>query len=199
MGLEIGFNIYKKEKKDGKIILTEQKLTDKEFGKSYSCGRCNVNYSWGEYFECSKDVTVTPTFDEELDGYKLSEDGYSAVLKYVPYKDFKDAIVKAINEERDSAYETKRQYYKRINEYKTEIQELRELQKSCTESQEYAFNRWEDQIGEKKDMVNELEEALRTFDEDDYDMSHANYAEDLLKFMEEKMDEGFVTIPYYSY
>ena len=32
MGLEIGFNIYKKEKKDGKIILTEQKLADKEFG-----------------------------------------------------------------------------------------------------------------------------------------------------------------------
>ena len=73
------------------------------------------------------------------------------------------------------------------------------MQKSCTESQEYAFNRWEDQIGEKKDMVNELEEALRTFDEDDYDMSHARYVEDLLKFMEEKMDEGFVTIPYYSY
>lgn len=199
MGLEIGFNIYKKEKKDGKIALTKQDLTDKEFGESYSCGRCEVNYSWGDYFECGKETTVTPTFDEELDGYDLSGTDDHAVLKYVPYQEFKGKVAAAIKEARNSAYETKREYLQRINEYKADIKELRELQKSCSESQEYAFNRWEDQIGEKKDMIHELEEALRTFDEDDYDMSHARYAEDLLKFMEEKMEEGFVAIPYYSY
>ena len=206
MGLDIGFNIYEKKKDEkGGITLEEEKIPEDKEYETWSCGRCAVNYSWGYGSSYTSDLITRPTFDEELDGYKIpqtEEDkkyGYTPVnLKYIPFKEFKAAVSDAINEAYNDGLSEKRAMFQKIAENVKEIKELREWQKGCTEKNKYAFDRWEDRIQELKSENAELNSNIDTYDEDDYDVSHAKHLDKILKYLEECQDKGYVCIPWYS-
>ena len=74
MGLEIGFDIYKKEKDDkGKPFLKKVEFPKEKEDDSWSCGRCEVNYSWGYGFRAENGKTIQVTFDKELDNYAMPQ------------------------------------------------------------------------------------------------------------------------------
>lgn len=206
MGLDIGFYIYKKTKNEkGEIALEEEEFPEDKENETWSCGRCEVNYAWGYGYSYTEDLVTRVTFDEELGGYKLpqTEDekkyGYSPIiLKYVPFNKFKEEVSDAINEAYNEGFSAKRNMYQQIMENDKTIKELRELQKECTEKNKYAFDRWEDRIQELKSDNVELNNDINTYDEDDYDVSHAKHLDRILKYLEECQDKGYVCIPWYS-
>lgn len=210
MGLDIGFDIYKKEKdKNGKIILVEKEFPENRKDDTWCCGRCEVNYSWGyghsygEFGNAESPITK-PTFDKELDGYKFESERegtiiYSpVVLKYVPFKEFEDNVNDAIAETEKEAFESKRGLYNQINEKTKTISELRNLQKECDEDNEFAFNKWTEEIRDLKDEIAELTEMLDNYDTEDYDTSHAKRVKNMLKYLKECQEDGYVCIPYFS-
>lgn len=207
MGLDIGFDIYKKEKgKDGKIALTRQEFPENRKDDAWCCGRCNVNYSWGyghsegEFGNPDSPVTE-PTFDKELDGYRFDpeREGYRAtVLKYVPFDDFKSQVNDAIEETEEQSLETKRGLLKQIDENTEEISELREWQRKCDESNEFAFDKWAERIKDLKGEIAELKDTLENYDEDDYDAGHAKLVKRMLEYLEECQKDGYVCIPFFS-
>lgn len=207
MGLDIGFDIYKKEKdKSGKIMLAEQEFPENRKADAWCCGRCEVNYSWGyghSYGEFGNpDSPITkPTFDKELDGYRFKperEECSPVVLKYVPFEEFKGNVTDAIEETEKQALESKHNLFSQINEKTTTISELRNLQKECDEDNEFAFNKWTEEIRELKDEIAELKDMLNNYDTDDYDASHAKRVKNMLKYLEECQKDGYVCIPFFS-
>lgn len=207
MGLDIGFDIYKKEKdKTGKITLIEKEFPKNREDDAWCCGRCDVNYSWGyghsygEFGNADSPITK-PTFDKELDGYRIEpeKETYSPViLKYVPFKEFKDNVTDAIEETEKQAFESKHGLLGQISEKTKTISELRNLQKECDEDSEFAFNKWGEEIKDLKDEIVELNEMIDNYDSEDYDMSHAKRVKNMLKYLEECQESGYVCIPFFS-
>lgn len=207
MGLDIGFDIYKKEKdKTGKITLIEKEFPENREDDAWCCGRCDVNYSWGyghsygEFGNADSPITK-PTFDKELDGYKFEpeKEMYSTVvLKYIPFKEFKDNVTDAIEETEKQAFESKHNLFKQVTEKTKTISELRNLQKECDEDNEFAFNKWTEEIKDLKDEILELNEMIDNYDSEDYDASHAKRVKNMLKYLEECQKDGYVCIPFFS-
>lgn len=210
MGLDIGFDIYKKEKdKNGKLTLVEKEFPENRKDDTWCCGRCEVNYSWGyghSYGELgnAESPNTRPTFDKELDGYRFEpkKEGNivfsPTVLKYVPFEEFKGAVADAIGETEKEAFESKRSLLGQINEKTKTISELRNLQKECDEENEFAFNKWTEEIKELKGEIAELNEMLNNYDAEDYDVSHAKCVKNMLNYLEECQEDGYVCIPYFS-
>lgn len=208
MGLDIGFDIYKKKKeKDGKIVLEKAKIPEEHEYDAWACGRCDVNYAWGyghtcNYFEKGPDVN--PVFDKELDGYQFEpvKEGtieYNPVkLKYIPYEEFKKNVMDAVEETEQNTFDTKKDLWNQIDEKTKTITELRELQKECTEDNEYAFEKWGEEIQQLKEDKAELKNMLDHYDEEDYDASHAKRIRAMIKYMEECQKDGYVCVPFYS-
>lgn len=207
MGLDIGFDIYKKEKdKNGKITLVAQEFPENRKDDAWCCGRCDVTYSWGyghsdgDFGNPDSPITK-PTFDKELDGYKFEPGSgiYSTtVLKYVPFDDFKGNVTNAIEETEEEAFEVKRGLLKQINQNTQTISELRDLQRGCDEDNEFAFDKWTSEIKDLKDENAELHDTLSGYDEDDYDASHAKQVRKMLEYLEECQKDGYVCIPFFS-
>lgn len=192
MGQEIGFNIYKKDELEKNKRLVEVEGVDLPF----VCGRTDSTNSWGELFSFTKEKTITPVFQKELDGF---EDDYST-YKLVDFEDFKKCVLDVVKKDLDDSFKDKCAIYKHINEMKEEIGELRELQRDCTEDQSYAFNRWEEAISTLKDSIRESEEYVKDFDTEDYTGSHAKYTKDLLMSMEKYLEKDeYLVIPFYSF
>ena len=67
MGLDLGFTIYKKERdNEGKLLLRKVEFPKDREDDAWSCGRCDVNYSWDFGGEQRNGKIIRPTFDEEL-------------------------------------------------------------------------------------------------------------------------------------
>ena len=139
MGLEIGFDIYKKEKDDkGKPFLKKVEFPKEKEDDSWSCGRCEVNYSWGYGYKANIKEINQVTFDKELDNYAMpqtkeaEEYGFTpVVLHYVPYDEYKKHVEDSIDETIKEGFDAKRSLLSQIYENKKEIAEHRELQRKC--------------------------------------------------------------------
>ena len=204
MGLEAGFDIYKKKKGgDGKVVLEKQEFPKGSDDRvTYSCGRYPVNYAWGTGASESSEGSVQATFDKELDGYVLVNNeaaDYKSVLKYIPLEDFEARVTEEIENARKEANEAKTSLWTSIQDLRDEISELRALQKSCKAENEFAFDKWEDRVREDKESISDLQERLKNYDEEDFDASAAARASDMLKYMKELMKDGYTAIPYCSY
>lgn len=206
MGLEIGFDIYKKEKDDkGKPFLKKVEFPKEKEYDSWSCGRCGVNYSWG-YGCYEKDGKINQvTFDKELDNYAIpqtkedKENGYTpVVLHYIPYEEYKKYVEESIDDTIKKGYEAKHSLFSLIIENKETIKELREWQKKCNSDNEFAFDKWTEEIKELKQENIELQTNVDHYDEEDYDVSHAHRLKKLLQYLEKCQEEGYVCIPWYS-
>lgn len=207
MGLEIGFNIYKKEKDDkGKPFLKKVEFPKEKEDDSWSCGRCEVNYSWGYGFREETGKIIQVTFDKELDNYAMpqtkeeEECGYTPViLHYIPFEEYKKYVENSIDETIKEGFEAKHSLFSRICDNHKSIAELRELQRKCNSDNEFAFDKWTEEIKELKNENTNLQNEMDHYDEEDYDVSHANRLKNLLQYLEECQKEGYTCLPWYSY
>ena len=198
MGLEIGYYLYEKKPLDEENKFVEAKGID----ASWVCGRCDVNYSWGELFKFEPHREIAPVFQKGLKDKKKSYDqgDFAVEFNLVDYDEFSQIVKSAIQEARDDAFEDKRRLLKEIKDLKNKKAELRGLQKECTEDNAFAFDRWSAEIADIDEAIVEKQAYLDEYDEEDYDMSHAKYVENLLKEMKERLDEDeYYVVPYYSY
>lgn len=195
MGLDIGYHLYEKKPVD-----TENKYIEAGIETGWVCGRCSATYAWGEMFKFEKEKETCPVFQEGLKDKKESLEEYSVEFKYVKFKDFKDNIINTLNQIYEKGREEMRNLLKENSRDKERIKELRELQKSCTKHQEFAFNKWSEEINELQDAINNRSEYYDTYKEEDYDYSHADYVKDLLEEMEKHIKEDkYYVVPYFSY
>lgn len=193
MGLDIGFNLYRKEK--GKFVPIE--LND----KNWVCGRCDATYAWDYGFDLThNDYDVVPVFNAAYDNEQLNE---TTKMKYIPFKNFFEVVndrLKAVYEERSQCYSNMQE---RVNRLYDEIKELRKLQKSCTADNAYAFDRWEERIREIKADIDASEDELATFHQDDYDYCRFVAVRDMLIKMREYVsgeeDNEYIVVPFFSY
>lgn len=201
MGQEIGFSLYEKKPVDegGKFVYASKNGID--IKTPWVCGRTESTGSWGNLFDFGGDKAVVPVFQKELDGKARDyAEGYREIFKYYDFDDFKEDVLEAIRRDLDDALELKNSVYRRIQENKDAISELRELQKNCTESQEYAFDRWGEEIEQKKEAIASSEEYLAEFDDENYEYCHALAVKDLLAEIEKYVQDGeYYVIPYFSY
>lgn len=197
MGLEIGFNLYEKKPLDEE---DKYVLASVEPECSYVCGRTDTTYSWSTYFTFNQKDTITPVFQEALKDKVEKLDDFSQKYKLISFEDFKEPIMSAIKEVIEDKDTSKLNIRKTIFKYKNEINELRELQQKCTEDNEFAFDKWEEQIQNLKTDISELEDSYDTYEEEDYDYSHAIAVKELLEEMEKYLKEDrYYVIPFYSY
>lgn len=198
MGLDIGYSLYEKEPFDKEKKLVEVKKDDWE--DRWACGRCEVNNSWGELFKFNGQKTIVPVFQKGLADKVQTLEDYSEEYKRVDFNDFKQCVLEAIRKTYQDALDAKTNILKRIKRSEKQIEELRELQKTCTEDQEYAFNRWGEEIAELKESIAEDDEYYDTYNEEDYDYTHAKKLEKLIRKMEEELKEDkYYIIPYFSF
>lgn len=198
MGLDLGYNLYEKKPFDTENKLVEVKTDD--YDERWMCGRCAVNYSWGDLFEFNHEKTIVPVFQKSLDGKAQKLEEYEEDYKFYSFDEFKRHILEAVQRVYSDALAAKSDARKRIKEREEQIKELRELQKDCSAEQEYAFNRWADEIDELKAANIEDKKYIESYEEDDYDYWHAKRIEELVRLMEEDLKEDkYYVIPYYSF
>ena len=197
MGQDIGFSLYEKKPFDeeGKWVSV------KDIETPNVCGRTNSTNSWGLYFEFNADGSTTPVFQKTLNKKLLdSDDSYKNKLKLMSFKDFKENIMQAVENDLQEAQQDKFSYLTSIDGYEKDIKELRELQRNCTEDQSYAFDRWEQNIRDYKECIDNIREGYRTFNEEDYNYTHAIAVKELINEMEKYLEENkYYVVPYYSY
>ncbi len=196
MGQYIGFTLYEKKPLDEENKLVKAKA-DPDL---YICGRCDVTSSWGEYFDITFEKYTTPVFQKELADKVQTLEEYSERYKYIPFEDFKQTVMDAVEEE----YATTDNYLQSLlrDNYKAEkeIKNLRELQKSCTEDQAYAFKEWGYEIKKLKDEIDANNYTLEHYKKEDYDYTHAQEVEKLINALEKYLKEDkYYVIPYSSY
>ncbi len=192
MGQEIGFHLYKKDAFD-----KDKKLVEAEVPEAPCvCGRTEATCFWGALFRFSSDKTVVPVFQRELDGF---EDDY-ARYELADFEEFKARVDEAVKYEYSVCYEEKQEAYRKIKDMRDEIDELRESQRKCTADNSYAFDRWEKRIQELKESIVIQEDYVRSYEDEDYNYTHAKHVEDLLSAMEKHLKENkYLVVPYYSY
>ncbi len=199
MGLDIGYTLYEKEPfdKEGKLV----RAKEDEFDDSrWACGRCEVNNSWGDLFHFDREKTIVPVFQKELADKVQNLEEYSEEYKLYTYDEFKKHVLEAVQEVYENSLEIKRDICHRIKKNKESIKELRDLQKSCTEDEQYAFEKWGEEIDSLKEDIDEDENYFDTFDEEDYDFTHAKRIEELVRKMGEDLEEDkYYIIPYFSF
>lgn len=198
MGLEIGYYLYEKKPLDEENRFVEAEGID----PSWVCGRCDVTYSWGELFKFEPNREIAPIFQKGLEGKKKSYDHGDYVVEFdlIEYDEFRRLIDSAIQDARDKAFDAKQNLFKEIKALKNKKSELRELQKECTEDNAFAFDKWSAEISEIDDAILCKQTYLEEYDDEDYDLSHAKYVENLLREMKERLDEDkYYVVPYYSY
>lgn len=206
MGLEIGFNIYKKGKDDkGKLILKKVDFPEGREDDSWSCGRCDVNESWRYGYGEKSGKIIRVTFDQDLDNYefplskKEEKEGYSPIsLGYMPYKEFKKNVMDAVNEAFKEGEETKKYLSSMIFENIKTIKELRDLQMKCTSSNEFAFYKWSEEIEKLKEENRDFQSDIDNYEKENYDMIHAIKLKKILQYLERCQEEGYTCIPWYS-
>lgn len=194
MGLDYGFTVYK----NGKV-----ERVDSE--RAWVRGRSDVATAFGNFFTFSwgdgdTDTSASgPIFQKEYDGQVI--DGYKRT--YVKFEDFRNAIMEAVNNEKRFYADSRVHARNRLQQLESANAKLRELQFKCTEANAYAFDRWNDEIRDNEDSMDELREVLSD-DNKAYEYFGGDYwtaqeVEDMLNFMKEKLDAGEVVLPFFSF
>lgn len=198
MGQEIGFDLYEKAPFDKDRTL----IAVKNLGDYYVCGRTDSTNSWGDLFKFEHTSEDTPVFQEGLIGkeYRSVDDDFVRHYVACDFDEFKQHVMTSVTDDFDACDKDKRALLTSINNLKKSNGELRELQKTCTEEQSYAFDRWEEEIHENKQSIAELTEAYAEYDDDDYVYLHAKWVKELLEDMERYIKEDkYYVIPFFSY
>lgn len=196
MGLDIGYHLYKKQPVDERSEFTEFE----GFEPSWVCGRCEVNYSWGELFKHSDSKETTPVFQEGLADKRFVEGDYVEDFELVKFEDFKRIVQNEIDHTFEQGREEKKSLLESIRRKEEQKKELRNLQKSCTEDEEFAFEKWGDEIRDLDSDIAELKDCLDSYDDEDYDWTHARAVQNLLNEMEKKLEEDeYYVVPFFSY
>lgn len=193
MGLDIGFTLYEKKPFDeeGKLVRADIDIDD-----NWLCGWGKPNESWGSLFEFGEQYIV-PVFQKELADKEFKLEEFSEKYRLVDFDEFADYVREACADEYREASERRNEVYKEIAEANESIEELRELQKGCTEDNAFAFERWGHEISELKDRIKFLDERLK---ENDFgDENQAKSVNALLESMEKYLKEDkYYVIPYFS-
>lgn len=195
MGLEIGYYLYEKKPLD-----EEGKYINAPIETKWACGRCNSTYSWGEMFKFESNKETCPVFQEGLKGKKKCSEDYIVEFNLIDFEDFKSDILRVLDKVYDTGREEMLNLLNLNIKDRNTIKELRQLQKECTEDQEFAFNKWSAEIKELQESISDREDYYDTYKEEDYEYSHADYVKDLLETMEKDLKEDkYYVVPYYSY
>lgn len=195
MGLDIGFNLYKKEPLDERGEFVE---ADVQGIDNWACGWSAPTEAWGSLFYFDEHSSIVPVFQKGITvrGRQVLEE-YSEEYKLVDFEDFASPIEDAVANVAEEAKEERIRKAKEIERLKRDNKSLRELQKGCTEDQQYAFDRWDEEIRSNKERLELLEESLA--DDDDYELSYARRVTELLKEMKGFVDrDEYYVIPFYS-
>lgn len=195
MGLDIGFNLYEKKPFDEKGEFVLPDLTT-----PWVCGRTNSTNSWGELFKFGRDDSEVPVFQKELDGKSRTFDSFTEKYVFTDFENFKSTVMSSVDDDLAECHATKQAMHRRINELREKISELRELQKTCTEENGYAFDRWEEHIRGYTENIHNLQEDLTDFEDNDYEYCHAIAVRELLADMERYIKENkYYVIPIFSF
>lgn len=213
MGLQIGFDLFKKEinqeNKEIKLIPVNFYDGYLGLGDTWICGRCTVTKAWDYGFKLSlsnekeADLDEIPTFDKELDGWisPKNDYDYQYKLRYIPFEEYKNAIMKVVQKVYDDHSKYIQELSKIIKNINDKIKHYEDLQLKCTEDNKFAFDKWQEKIDELEEE-NQRNYSIM-FDDDpedeDYDYNHAKAVEKLIKNMENYQKEGYVVIPFYSF
>lgn len=195
MGLDIGYHLYDKKKVD-----EENKFVEADIETKWACGRCNVTYSWGEMFKFGVGKEIVPVFQEGLKGkiQEYSED-YEVEFNFVKFEDFRDIVKKAIDETFEEGRENKLALLRNNLKDKEKIKDLRKLQMECTEDQEFAFDKWSEEINELQSGIDDRQDIYDKYEEEDYSYCHAIYVKELLEEMTKYLKEDkYYVVPYFS-
>lgn len=196
MGLEIGYKVFDKK-------LFPIKIDDNE--QNFVCGRCDVTHSWynrafdANYSDDNDKFVEVVVFNPEYDGhysYYDNNDEYCMRMHYVPFKDFEKKVKYAI----DEAFKNHADYIAEVKDLAHEkfvaIDEYRNLQLKAKTTA--AFDGYQKLIEEAASCLAEYTNALKTYDEDDYEYTHAKIIKEMLENIKKHLDNGEVVIAYYS-
>lgn len=196
MGLDIGYYLYKKQPVDER----NEYIQREGFEPAWVCGRNEICDAWGELFYYSLNKEITPVFQQGLAGKKRVYGEFSEEFKLVKFEDFKSIVQNAIDEAFESGRKEKKDLAASISRNKEKQKELRDLQKTCTENEAYAFEQWGREIKELDEEIDELQERLNSYDNTDYFWNKAEEVQNLLNEMEQKLKEDeYYVVPYFSY
>ena len=199
MGLDIGYTLYEKEPFDLDRVLIRAHLSSYEEDERWSCGRCNINYCWGDLFDYKSDNLVTPVFQDKLDKYTSTEENYTETYQLMSFNDFKRHILSAVQEVYEAANKEKSDILKTLERRAEEIAELRKCQQQCTSVQGYAFDKWSAEIAELREANTELSEYYDNYDNENYDYCKAKKLESMIRLMEQDLAEDkYYIVPFFS-
>lgn len=195
MSCEIGYSLYDKEA----FAIRKELVYVENLETVFYCGRNELTDRWGYMFGTTNNAhkDIRPTFNKELDGY---ESEYF-VLKYIDFKDFRRELQAMRDEFEEKSRRIQKMTYNTISQYRNRIRELRELQRKCTDEEEYAFNKWEERINELYDEIARLERELDDSECNEYP-SYIKFLDTIIKEMEQMVNDEqchFYVIPYYAY
>lgn len=194
MGLDIGYYLYEKKPLDD-----EGKYIKPDIDTLTVCGKCDVVYSWGNLFEFINEKEICPVFQEGLKNKKESLEEYSIEYKLVDFNEFKKIVTDAITETKKECAKDYQDILKQIKKAEDQIKELRELQRCCTKDQEFAFDKWTDEISELKNYIDESLNYANTYYDTAYAYNKASAVIKLLAEMEKYLKEDkYYIIPYYN-
>lgn len=206
MSLEIGYSIYKND--NGKLIKLKQDEINAVFGanfwgRTWACGRNDINYAWGRGydFRSSDQCAFSPVFDKAFDGYIFDKDewGWCEKLEYADFDEFVKKVTADFADKQEEAHQAKFNLYRQIRQLQNKIKDLRELQKSCTPNQEFAFDKWTEEIC---DIENDIDEKTEYIDGDDfkdcYDLNHIDAVNEMINDMRDIQKKGYIVVPFYS-
>lgn len=202
MGLEIGFSLYEKNKK-GKLVYSKTNENEELY---FTCGRYDATNAFGVYFSETFKETTRPTFVKELNGYQLTwttpsgEEMKGDKLVFVPFNEFKNGILESIDSIEKDLLKVKKTYKGFLKTINEKIENLRLLQKSCTEEQKFAFIMWQKEIESLEEEKSEYAHSIENFEEEDDDYRKCQDVRKILEQMEKYQNEGkYIVLPYYSY
>lgn len=195
MGLDIGFTLYEKKPWDEEGRLVRADVGGDGY-ENWRCGWGRPNESWGHMFEFGEQYVV-PVFQKGLTDRKPEQGDGDPAYKLVDFDEFADYVHEACTDEYHEASEYRQHLRSEREACKEAIDELRELQRGCTSDNEYAFDRWNDEISDNKERIKSIDGMLA---EDDFgEERQAKSVNALLEAMEEhvKQDKYYV-VPYFD-
>lgn len=210
MGLELGFNAYRRE--GDKFVRVA--LDDKLF-PTYVCGRSELNYNLGAELDNPDMNGASMCFDAEMDGkymifssvgsynFTLSdtqdetEQEYGSGYDRLYYEDFEDFMCKEeyiLEEEANRLNAEDKKVLERINDADNFLQTVLRLQMEAENNTAYenAKNMVEDA---KADLASIKAEA----DDVREERETLEYTRDMFLAMRRLYSLGLVIIPFYSY
>lgn len=189
MGLEIGFTAYHKTGCAGNWKL--EKIDNQIHENDYMCGRTDLNYCWERFFQDSCEIT----FDKDLKDYPIyeSDDGYVTKLDYVSWDEFKNHMIRSIEESKEREKEDRKGLENTLTVYEEKRKEILRMQLTATCENEYK---------NAERMVSDLDETITEIKKDLSDESYfatgADSMKAMLELMETLMDYDITVIAYWS-